>query len=215
MNTKLQAQTEEYKFSTKAQLEEILKKHKAWLNGEIGGERADLRSANLRDADLRFTNLQYANLRDADLRDADLRFTNLQYANLRDADLRSANLQSANLRSANLQSANLQYANLRSANLQSANLRSANLRSANLQSANLQCADLQSADLLIFQHNRATAYFTFDGHIIIGCQNLTVKDWVKRYKAIGKEEGYTKDEINSYGIFIKLCAQLSKKKVKK
>ena len=41
------------------ELNEILAKHKKWLNGEEGGERA---------------NLSYANLRNADLRNADLRF---------------------------------------------------------------------------------------------------------------------------------------------
>ena len=54
---------------TKEQLTEILSKHKAWLNNEDGGERANLRSANLRSADLSY----------ADLRSADLSF--LQSAN--------------------------------------------------------------------------------------------------------------------------------------
>ena len=44
---------------TKERLAELLAKHKAWLNNEDGGERADLRSADLRSADLRF--LQSAN----------------------------------------------------------------------------------------------------------------------------------------------------------
>ena len=59
---------------TKEQLKEILAKHKAWLNNEDGGERADLR---------------YAYLRSADLRSADLRSTDLSYADLR--FLQSAN----------------------------------------------------------------------------------------------------------------------------
>ena len=84
---------------TKEQLAELLAKHKAWLNDEDGGERADLSSADLRYADLRY----------ADLRSADLR-----YADLSSADLRSANLRSANLRSADLSSANLRF--LQSAN---------------------------------------------------------------------------------------------------
>ena len=46
----------------KNQLEEILKKHKKWLNSEKGGKRADLRGADLRGADL-----SYADLRGADL----------------------------------------------------------------------------------------------------------------------------------------------------
>ena len=37
---------------TKEQLKEILAKHKAWLNNEDGGERADLSSANLSSANL-------------------------------------------------------------------------------------------------------------------------------------------------------------------
>ena len=96
--------------------------HKRWLHGETGGERANLRSANLRSADLR---------------SADLRYADLSSANLRSADLRSANLRYADLRSANLRYADLSYANLSSANLRSADLRSANLRSADLESARL------------------------------------------------------------------------------
>ena len=75
----------------------VLEKHKKWLNAEDGGERADLRDAdlryaNLRDADLRYADLRYANLRDADLRYANLRDADLLDANLRDADLSGANL---------------------------------------------------------------------------------------------------------------------------
>ena len=58
----------------------ILEKHAKWLRGEDGGERA-----NLRDADLRGANLRNADLRGADLCDADL-----CNANLRDADLSGA-----------------------------------------------------------------------------------------------------------------------------
>ena len=36
-------------------LKTILDKHKKWLNNEEGGERADLRGANLQDADLDFS----------------------------------------------------------------------------------------------------------------------------------------------------------------
>ena len=79
---------------TKEQLKEILAKHKAWLNNEDGGERANLRSANLRSADLSY----------ADLRSADLSYADLSSANLRSADLRYADLSSADLRF--LQSAN-------------------------------------------------------------------------------------------------------------
>ena len=66
-------------------IKDILEKHKKWLNGEYGGECADLCGANLRGA----------NLRDADLCGADLRDADLCGANLRDADLCGADLRGA------------------------------------------------------------------------------------------------------------------------
>ena len=98
-------------------LEEILKKHKMWLNDEEGGERAnlsgfdlsytdlsgdDLRGTYLCNADLRGTYLCNADLRGADLCNADLRGANLCNADLRGADLRGANLTGTNLKNVNL-----------------------------------------------------------------------------------------------------------------
>ncbi len=107
---------------TKEQLNKVLEKHKKWLNDEPGGERADLRRANLQGADLRGANLQEANLRGANLQGANLRRADLWRANLQGADLRGADLREADLRGANLQEANLRGANLQGANLQEANL---------------------------------------------------------------------------------------------
>ena len=98
-------------------LKEILRKHLMWLRSENGGERADLRSANLCGADLCGANLRGADLRDADLYGADLRSANLCGADLRGADLCDANLYDANLCGANLYDANLCGANLYDANL--------------------------------------------------------------------------------------------------
>ena len=53
-------------------LEEILEKHRKWLNVEDGGKRADLSCAYLRDADLSYANLSGAKLSDADLKLANL-----------------------------------------------------------------------------------------------------------------------------------------------
>ncbi|MEG2326602.1 MAG: DUF5758 domain-containing protein [Enterococcus sp.] len=53
------------------ELNNVLAKHKKWLYDEEGGERANLRSANLQGADL-----WDANLRSADLWDANLQGTN-------------------------------------------------------------------------------------------------------------------------------------------
>ena len=98
-----------------SKLNEILEKHKMWLNCEEGGERADLREAELRGADLRGANLRgadlsAANLRRADLSGADLRGADLRGADLREAELRGAELRWTNLRGADLGGANLDYA---------------------------------------------------------------------------------------------------------
>ena len=57
-------------------LNKILNEHKGWLNGN-GGNRADLRDANLYGADLCDADLYGANLRGADLCGADLYGANL------------------------------------------------------------------------------------------------------------------------------------------
>ena len=72
---------------TPDELQAILAKHKAWLDNEDGGKRADL---------------SYANLSYADLSNANLRFADLSYANLSNANLRDANLSDANLSDADL-----------------------------------------------------------------------------------------------------------------
>ena len=108
-------------------LNEILRKHKMWLNDEEGGVCANLSNANL----------AYANLSNTDLYDANLDHANLAYANLSYAKLSYADLDHANLDSANLYHADLECANLDSANLDGANLYRANLDSANLVNANL------------------------------------------------------------------------------
>ena len=68
---------------SKDELADILKKHKMWLNGEVGGIRADLYRTDLRWADLYGTDLRGANLGLADLRGANLRGANLSGADLR------------------------------------------------------------------------------------------------------------------------------------
>lgn len=70
---------------TQSELNEILEKHRKWLNDEEGGEKATLSGADLSGADLRR----------ADLRRANLRRANLRQANLRRADLSGADLSGA------------------------------------------------------------------------------------------------------------------------
>lgn len=45
---------------TQTELNEVLCKHVLWLNGDTGGQRADLSEADLHGADLREANLDYA-----------------------------------------------------------------------------------------------------------------------------------------------------------
>ncbi len=63
------------------ELDEVLRKHKLWLNDEEGGEQADLRWANLQRTDLRWANLQRT-----DLRGANLHRVKIRGANFRGAD---------------------------------------------------------------------------------------------------------------------------------
>lgn len=84
---------------TRKELDLILKKHKKWLNGEDGGERACFRGARLCEA----------NLAAEDLRSVDLRNTDLRSADLRSADLKGADLCKTVLTDANLRGADLDY----------------------------------------------------------------------------------------------------------
>jgi hypothetical protein len=81
------------------QLNEILQKHKDWLNDIEGGVQADLRGADLSGCDLRFANLENSYLKGANLKGADLSCCDLTFANLRGANLRGVNLRDADLRS--------------------------------------------------------------------------------------------------------------------
>jgi Pentapeptide repeats (8 copies) len=112
----------------KEQLTDILRLHKMWLNDEEGGNRANLRWANLSRADLGGANLRWANLSRANLSRANLSGANLRWADLSGADLSRANLSRANLSRANLSGANLSRANLSGADLSWADLSEANLR---------------------------------------------------------------------------------------
>ena len=84
------------------ELEDILKKHKKWLNNQNGGERA-----NLIDADL-----SYLNFKKVDLRCAKMTSVNLTHADLTDTVLKNADLTDTNLAFANLKRANLKGTDL-------------------------------------------------------------------------------------------------------
>jgi len=101
-------------------VQDVLAKHKLWLDGNEDGKCANLREADLREANLRWADLRGADLYGADLREADLRWANLSGANLSEADLSEADLSEADLRGADLSEADLRGADLRWANLSGA-----------------------------------------------------------------------------------------------
>ena len=85
---------------SKDELTEILKKHEMWINGIVGGIRADLCETDLRWVNFRGNNLSGANLRGADLRGANLYMVSLCGANLHGVNLYGVNFHGAVLREA-------------------------------------------------------------------------------------------------------------------
>ena len=102
---------------TQKELNVILDKHRKWLDDEVGGERANLRGADLRGASFNEADLRRASLNGADLNGADLRGAELSEADLRRASLNGADLNGADLRMAKLSEADLGGADLCGANL--------------------------------------------------------------------------------------------------
>ena len=103
----------------------------------------------------------------------------------------------------------LRGADLRYADLQGADLRDAYLRGADLQGAYLQDADLQGADLHQCKQYVAVipgsrhSIVVIDDDIRIGCQRMTLAEWLERFEAVGREAGYTEPQIAEYGIYLK------------
>ena len=122
---------------SKEELQEILEKHKKWLTGKDGGERANFRGVDLRGV----------NFREADLRGADFRNADFSGANFRVANLRGAFFKKVNFRGAVFIGADLRGADFRNADFSGANFRVANLRGAFFKKVNFRGADLRNADL--------------------------------------------------------------------
>jgi len=125
------------KVRSRADLDEILKQHKLWVeSGGKSGSRAYLSGANLRGAYLGH---------------ADLIRANLDYADLSGADLSGAHLLGAHLGGADLSGADLSGADLRWAELGGTDLRAADLTGAKLWSAHLEGALFEPKNLPILQ----------------------------------------------------------------
>ena len=182
------------------------------LMAAIGVGRFLLRSGarlNLYCADLRGADLWGANLRGANLRGANLEYANLEYANLECADLWGADLWGANLRGANLRGANLEYANLECADLWGADLWGANLEGANLEGGKLRWANLRGTTGLpwhCYGGSAHSGWMPSPDEIMIGCERHTITYWLENGVAIGEEYGYTPEQIEEYGAWIRSVA---------
>ena len=84
------------------ELNGVLRRHEAWLEGKFCGERAFLHGEVLCGADLQGKDLRHADLHGAKLRDTDFRHTDLRHADLRDTDLHGAKLYHADMQGAEI-----------------------------------------------------------------------------------------------------------------
>ena len=128
------------------ELNEILRRHNAWMTGEDGGERADLHGADLQRAGLQQTDLRCANLQNAKLHRAKLQHAKLQSAELQHTVLKHTDLHGADLQNAKLRSAVLQHTDLRCTDLLGADLQYTDMRDADIDYASwpLWCGSLKA-----------------------------------------------------------------------
>ena len=206
----------------KKKLDEILKKHAAWLNDEDGGERADLSCAFLSGAYLRGAYLSCAYLRGADLSGADLYCADLSDTDLIDADLRGANLSCAYLSGAYLRGAYLSCAYLRGANLIDADLSDTDLRCADLSGTFLSGADLSGAAFddhivcldRIGSEKRRTTYNATKDIVWCGCFRGTFEKWVAKIRATYPDENNVyRKEYEAAITYFKAIAKASEREV--
>jgi len=155
------------------------------------------------------SSLTGANLRLASLREADLIGANLRGADLSEANLSRAELIGADLRGAGLRGANLRGAGLREAELIGADLRGADLSGADLRGAKLSGADLSGAKGILRISGLGHDIIAVAGcdEVRVGCHSLPIGEWLSRYKAIGKENGYRPGVIHEYGLRLQFVAK--------
>ena len=61
--------------------------------------------------------------------------------------------------------------------------------------------------LFISASQHSVSYWGYDA-IQIGCKKYTISEWQKRFREIGKAEGYSEEQIDEYGFYIDLIAKL-------
>lgn len=113
-------------------IDEILEKHKKWLNDEEGGVYADLNGSNLRNSNLSYSDLRYSHLNGSDLSGS-----NLGHSKLSDSDLNGNDLSGSDLSYSDLSHSNLSGSNLIGSDLSGSNLLCSNLSGSNLSGSNI------------------------------------------------------------------------------
>lgn len=181
--------------------------------------RADLRDASARGANFSQANLASATL-DAKLDHANFDGSLLKYAKLRDASAVHASFKKASMfgatltnsefaatdfSGANLENANFSGSRLVGAIFRGANLTRTDLRDADLRHADLNCSNLSRANagtargnLLRLTGTRDSMIVVNESVVAIGCYVHSLDWWAEHYNAIGKVEGYSREEIEEY-----------------
>ena len=152
---------------------------------------------------------EYASIKEAleKNRGADLFGANLRGANLFESDLRGANLFESDLRGADLRGADLRGANLFESDIRGADLRGADLRGADLFGADLRGAKNIELPIITIIGSKHTFQY-LNKMIKIGCHEYSTDYWIEKYIVIGKNEGYTEEQISEYGRYITMIKNL-------
>jgi hypothetical protein len=108
------------------------------------------------------------------------------------------------LRWSNLQGSDLRWSNLQGSDLRWSNLQGSNLQGSNLQGASLDQCTQYVAVIRASRHD----IVALDDDIRIGCQRMTLAEWLEQYKAVGHQSGYTEQQIAEYGIYLKAIADV-------
>ena len=82
----------------------------------------------------------------------------------------------------------------------------ANLGGANLREANLGDVKWINARPLQLSGSQHTITALSPGRVLIGCHSKSIDQWLEHYKAIGRAENYSVDQVEEYGAHLRHVA---------
>ena len=179
---------------TQDQLNEIVGKHKLWLDNKESGERADLR---------------WSDLSGSDLSGSDLRGSNLSGSNLSNSNLSGSNLSGSDLSNSNLSGADLRNSKLSRSDLSNSNLSGSNLSGVNGREINtfLSVAGIGSA-------KRQTLWWVEEDKIWCGCFQGTMAEFEAMVEETHEDNPRHLKGYRAAIQFLKSCAGLALEVVK-